>query len=51
MIIDGFHHQIPDTDPEETQEWLDSLDTVIDVEGQRRARLLLTRMISPRPGP
>ena len=46
MIIDGFHHQIPDTDPEETQEWLDSLDTVIDVEGQRRARLLLTRMIS-----
>ena len=46
MIIDGFHHQIPDTDPEETQEWLDSLDTVIDGEGQRRAQLLLTRMIS-----
>ena len=46
LIIDGFHHQIPDTDPEETDEWLDSLDTVIDGDGQRRARFLLTKMIS-----
>jgi pyruvate dehydrogenase E1 component len=46
MIIDGFHHQIPDTDNEETQEWLDSLDTVIQSDGQRRAQFLLTRMIS-----
>ena len=46
MIIDGFHHQIPDTDPEETGEWLDSLDTVIDGDGQARARFLLTRLIS-----
>ncbi len=46
MIIDGFHHQIPDIDPEETGEWLESLDTVIEGEGQRRARFLLTKMIS-----
>ena len=25
MIIDGFVHALPDVDPEETQEWLDSL--------------------------
>ncbi len=46
MIIDGFHHQIPDTDPDETDEWLDSLDTVIKGDGQRRARYLMTRMIA-----
>ena len=46
MIIDGFHHQIPDTDLAETQEWLDSLDTVIQSDGQRRAQFLLTKMIS-----
>ena len=46
MIIDGFHHQIPDTDPAETEEWLDSIDTVIDGEGQARARFLMSKMIS-----
>ena len=46
MIIDGFHHQIPDTDPEETQEWLESLETVIEGAGQPRARFLLTKLIS-----
>jgi pyruvate dehydrogenase E1 component len=46
VIIDGFHHQLLDADPEETSEWLDSLDTVIDGEGQSRARFLLTKIIS-----
>ena len=46
VIIDGFHHQIPDTDLEETEEWLESLDSVIDADGQSRARFLLTKMIS-----
>ena len=46
MIIDGFHHQLPDTDAEETAEWLESFDTVIDGDGRRRARFLLTKMIS-----
>jgi hypothetical protein len=28
MIFDGSMHQLPDTDPGETAEWLDSLDAV-----------------------
>ena len=46
MIIDGFTHQLPDTDPEETQEWLDSLDTIVSAEGQTRARFLMARLIA-----
>ncbi len=45
MIIDGFTHQLPDTDPEETQEWLDALSDVINVEGNSRARHLMARLI------
>ncbi|MDJ0960120.1 MAG: pyruvate dehydrogenase (acetyl-transferring), homodimeric type [Acidimicrobiia bacterium] len=46
MMIDGFHHQIPDSDPEETQEWLDSLDTMIESDGQQRARFMMARLIA-----
>ena len=45
MIFDGYVHQLPDTDPVETQEWLDSLDAVIDVHGKTRARYLLTSLL------
>jgi len=45
MIIDGFTHQLPDTDPEETTEWLDSLDTVISAEGNARAHYLMAKLI------
>lgn len=45
MIIDGFTHQLPDTDPEETREWLDSLDTVISAEGNPRAQFLMAKLI------
>ncbi len=34
-----------DQDPQETQEWLDALDAVIDVEGQERSHYLLERLI------
>ena len=30
MIFDGYVQQIPDIDPDETTEWLDSLDAVVD---------------------
>ena len=33
-----------DLDPVETQEWLDSLESVLDKEGEDRAHYLLTRM-------
>ncbi len=45
MIIDGFTHQLPDSDPGETTEWLESLDTVISAEGPGRARFLMAKLI------
>ena len=45
MAADGFVHQLPDTDPTETQEWLESLDAVVDSGGTTRARYLLTRLL------
>ena len=38
-------HQLPDTDPGETQEWLDSLDEVVSAHGPERARYLLARLL------
>jgi pyruvate dehydrogenase E1 component len=35
----------PDIDPQETQEWLDSLDAVLENEGVERAHYLLERLI------
>ena len=37
-MIDGYTHQLPDTDSVETTEWLDSLDAVINRSGKERAR-------------
>ena len=45
MIIDGFVHQLPDIDPDETQEWLDSLDAVVDAHGKTRARFLMSKLL------
>jgi pyruvate dehydrogenase E1 component len=45
MIFDGSVHQLPDTDPEETQEWMESLDAIIDTHGKTRARYLLSRLL------
>jgi pyruvate dehydrogenase E1 component len=45
VILDGFTHQLPDIDPEETGEWLDSFDAVIDRHGKSRARFLLVKLL------
>jgi pyruvate dehydrogenase E1 component len=45
MIIDGFVHQLPDIDPGQTQEWLDSLDAVVDAHGKSRARFLMSKLL------
>ena len=37
--------QLPDIDPQETAEWLESLDAVIDIGGRARARYLLARLM------
>ena len=38
VIFDGISHQLPDIDPEETAEWVDSFDAVLDAHGKARAR-------------
>jgi pyruvate dehydrogenase E1 component len=45
MFIDGSIHQLPDIDRQETAEWLESLDAVIDVKGKARAHYLLARLM------
>ena len=45
MMFDGFSHQLPDIDAQETQEWLDSFDTVLGVRGKERARFLLMKLL------
>ncbi len=45
MIFDGFSHQLPDTDPTETAEWVDSFDAVLDTHGKTRARFLLMKLL------
>ncbi|NCY16598.1 MAG: pyruvate dehydrogenase (acetyl-transferring), homodimeric type [Actinobacteria bacterium] len=44
MNLDQFINQIPDADPVETAEWLDSLDAVVDAQGRSRARYLVSRL-------
>ncbi|MFN6119719.1 MAG: pyruvate dehydrogenase (acetyl-transferring), homodimeric type [Actinomycetes bacterium] len=46
MIFDGYVNQLPDTDPGETSEWLDSLDAVIEQHGKPRARFLLSKLLA-----
>ena len=46
MIFDGFSHQVPDVDPVETDEWLDSFDAVVGDRGKARARFLLMKLLS-----
>src|SRR5579863_10059961 len=38
-------HQLPDIDPEETAEWIDSFDSVVDAQGRTRARFLLMKLL------
>jgi pyruvate dehydrogenase E1 component len=45
VIRDGLAAHLPDIDPEETAEWMDSFDAVLDAAGQQRARYLMLRML------
>jgi pyruvate dehydrogenase E1 component len=45
VIFDGFSHQVPDTDPQETGEWVDSFDAVLETHGKTRARFLLMKLL------
>ena len=46
VIRDGLAGHLPDTDPDETGEWLESFDAVLDAAGQQRARYLMLRMLA-----
>jgi pyruvate dehydrogenase E1 component len=45
LMAAGLPSQYVDTDPEETQEWLDSFDAVVDKVGNNRARLLMMTLM------
>ncbi len=45
MFLDAHIRQLPDIDAGETQEWLESLDAVIDVKGESRAHYILARLL------
>jgi pyruvate dehydrogenase E1 component len=45
VISDGLPSHIPDVDPQETSEWLESFDAVVDAAGARRARFLMLKLL------
>ncbi|TRY19459.1 pyruvate dehydrogenase (acetyl-transferring), homodimeric type [Tessaracoccus rhinocerotis] len=44
-ILNGLPTNLPDTDPDETSEWLESLDGVIEQGGQNRARYVMLKLL------
>ena len=42
----NMNEPVPDPDPQETREWIESLDAVIEREGPDRARFLLERLVA-----
>jgi pyruvate dehydrogenase E1 component len=46
VIHEGLPTQLPDIDPEETQEWVDSLDALIDERGRDRARYVMLSLLA-----
>ncbi len=45
LTIDGLPSQLPDADPAETREWLESLDAVVANNGAARARYLMLKLL------
>ncbi|MDQ1617342.1 MAG: pyruvate dehydrogenase component [Actinomycetota bacterium] len=45
LISNGLPSQLPDIDPAETAEWLESLDAVVDHAGRNRARFLMLSLL------
>ena len=44
-MFDQFKSQLPDIDPQETDEWLESLQSVIEVDGPQRAGYILRAIL------
>ena len=45
-MSDNFAQQLPDIDPQETQEWLESLDAVASSAGRQRARFIMSKLLA-----
>lgn len=43
-LLNGLPTNLPDTDPEETNEWLESLDGLIEAGGRNRARFVMLKL-------
>ncbi|MGE5720512.1 MAG: pyruvate dehydrogenase (acetyl-transferring), homodimeric type, partial [Nocardioidaceae bacterium] len=45
IIHEGLPTQLPDIDPDETQEWIESLDALLDERGKARARYVMLKLL------
>ena len=45
IISDGLPTQLPDIDPDETRDWVDSFDSVVRTRGRSRARYVMLRLL------
>ncbi|MGN6723295.1 MAG: pyruvate dehydrogenase (acetyl-transferring), homodimeric type, partial [Marmoricola sp.] len=45
VIHEGLPTQLPDIDPDETNDWLSSFDALVDERGRERARYVMLRLL------
>ncbi|MCW2786752.1 MAG: pyruvate dehydrogenase [Marmoricola sp.] len=45
VIHEGLPTQLPDIDPDETNDWIDSFDALVDDRGRERARYVMLRLL------
>ncbi|GAA4822407.1 pyruvate dehydrogenase (acetyl-transferring), homodimeric type [Nocardioides caeni] len=45
VIHEGLPTQLPDIDPDETQDWIDSFTALVDERGRERARYVMLRLL------
>ena len=45
VIHEGLPTQLPDIDPDETTDWIDSFDALVDQRGRERARYIMLRLL------
>ena len=46
ITAEGLPSQIPDIDPDETADWLESLDGLLDDKGKNRARFIMLQLLA-----
>jgi pyruvate dehydrogenase E1 component len=45
MLFDGFFQALPDIDPTETDEWVQSYASVVERHGKRRGQFLIRKLM------